>query len=345
MKNTSTRRLPAEWEDQDAVLLAWPHEQTDWAEQLEETQQTFAEIIRAISRFQRVLLIVPDKAKACSRLEAAAIDLNRVRLYELPCNDTWARDFGPLTVQTEQGPLLLDFVFNGWGNKFSADLDNQLTRCLTAAGAFGETLLSSSELVLEGGSLESDGAGTLLTTSDCLLEKNRNPLLTRLQIEKELTQHFGAKQILWLEHGALQGDDTDSHIDTLARFAPDNTLVFQGCNDPAEEHYQELKAMQKQLAGFSNLNGESYRLLELPWPQACYDCEGHRLPATYANFLIINGAVLVPTYKDPTDQVALEVIAQAFPHREIIPVDCRVLIEQHGSLHCVTMQLPKGVLP
>jgi agmatine deiminase len=345
MTDKLSRILPAEWEEQDAVLLAWPHEGTDWAAQRERAQQNFCNIIRAISRVEKVLLIVPDIEKVLLQLKAAAINLAQVRLYELPCNDTWARDFGPLTVRTDHGPRLLDFTFNGWGNKFSADLDNRLTTKLAAAGAFGETMFSSIELVLEGGSLESDGLGTLLTTSDCLLEKNRNPHLSQSQIEEELKLQFGASQVLWLDHGALRGDDTDSHIDTLARFAPNQTILFQGCNDPTDEHYQELSAMRKQLSNFLTLCGKGYRLLELPWPQARYDSNKNRLPATYANFLIINGAVLVPTYNDPADPVALNIIARAFPHREIIPIDCRTLIEQHGSLHCVTMQLPKGVLP
>ncbi len=345
MRTYLSRRLPAEWEKQDAVLMAWPHELTDWSEQLNNARQTFCEIVRTICRFEPVLLIVPNKDLALHQLDVTSINLKQILLYELPCNDTWARDFGPLTVQTDHGPLLLNFVFNGWGNKFKADLDNQLTVSLFADGAFGETKLASSELVLEGGGIESDGLGTLLTTCACLLEKNRNPQLTQMEIELKLKQLFGAEQVLWLKHGALRGDDTDSHIDTLARFAPNETIIYQGCSDPTDEHYQELTAMRSQLASFSTNNGKSYRLLELPWPQACYDCEGNRLPATYANFLIINGAVLVPTYDDPADQVALDVIAQAFPHREIIPIDCQILIEQHGSLHCVTMQLPKGVLP
>jgi len=345
MKVNSNRRLPAEWEEQDAVLLAWPHELTDWSTQLDETQHTFCEIIRTINRFEPVLLVVPNRDSARRQLESANMNLKKIHLYELPCNDTWSRDFGPMTVQTETGLLLLNFTFNGWGNKFNAELDNMLTTRLIAAGAFGKTKSISIELVLEGGSIESDGGGTLLTTCDCLLEKKRNPQYSRLQLNDALKQLFGAEQILWVDNGSLEGDDTDSHIDTLARFAPNGTIVFQGCNDKTDEHYKELQAMEKQLSRFTNISGENYRLLELPWPEACYDSDGNRLPATYANFLIINGAVLVPTYNDSADQVALKVVAQAFPQREIIPINCRTLIEQHGSLHCVTMQLPKGVLP
>ena len=344
MNNALTRRFPAEWEAQDAVLLAWPHEQTDWSDQLEEAQRTFCEIIRAISHFEKVILLVPEKSHVHQALKFAHLQMDNICLFEAPYNDTWARDFGPLSVQTDQGVLLLDFIFNGWGNKFRAELDNQLTRKLSQAGAFGDTSVFSIPLVLEGGSLESDGSGTLLTTCECLLQKKRNPHLGQQQITTELMRLFGATQILWLEHGALKGDDTDSHIDTLARFAPDKTIIFQGCRDRADVHYSALKAMHHQLEGFKSLDGGSYRLLELPWPQPSFDAEEQRLPATYANFLVINGAVLVPTYKDPSDELAIGIIAQAFPHREIIPIDCCALIKQHGSLHCVTMQLPRGVL-
>jgi agmatine deiminase len=341
MKNS---RLPAEWEAQDAVLLAWPHENTDWHRRLAEVQQTFSDIIRAISDNEIVLLAVHDRAKVRRQLREAQINLDRVRLYQLPYNDTWARDFGPLTIQNGHTLQLLDFSFNGWGNKFGAEKDNLVSRRLSAIGAFGATALRSYDLILEGGSLESDGAGSLLTTSACLLEENRNPLLTRNQLETELKIRFGAEQVLWLDHGALQGDDTDSHIDTLARFAPANTLLYQACEDPHDEHYAVLAAMREQLGDFCNSAGERYQLLPLPWPSACYDEEGGRLPATYANFLIINGAVLVPSYNDPADAEAARVIQRAFPERQVISINCRPLIEQHGSLHCVTMQIPRGVL-
>ncbi|WP_020676476.1 agmatine deiminase family protein [Geopsychrobacter electrodiphilus] len=344
MKSLKKVRLPAEWEAQDAVLLAWPHEKTDWVDQLASAQRTFIKIIKEISRFEVVLLIVHDEESVRRQLQAAKLNLDRIHLYQLPYNDTWARDFGPLGVQVDAKVQLLDFIFNGWGNKFCAEQDNQISQRLAAAGAFGDTPLQSIDLVLEGGSIESDGAGTLLTTSACLLEQNRNPQYSQTQIEAKLKRLFGVEQILWLEHGVLQGDDTDSHIDTLARFVPHNTIIFQGCGEPADEHYSELAAMREQLARFRNAAGEPYQLLTLPWPAPCYDGDNNRLPATYANFLIINDAVLVPTYMDPADAEALRVIAQAFPERQIVPVNCRALIEQHGSLHCVTMQFPKGVL-
>ena len=236
-------------------------------------------------------------------------------------------------------PVLLDFTFNGWGGKFAAEKDNAVSRKLHACGAFGTTPLRTVDLVLEGGSIESDGQGTLLTTTECLLNPNRNPHLSKEQIEEQLKSELGVSTILWLEHGYLAGDDTDAHIDTLARLCPDQTIVYVACDDPTDEHFAPLKAMERELEQFAG-----YRLLPLPWPGAKYDAEGHRLPATYANYLVINGAVLVPTYNDPADLQALEVVGKAFPDREIIGIDCSTLILQHGSLHCITMQIPEGVV-
>jgi agmatine deiminase len=338
------RRFPAEWEEQDAVLLAWPHHRSDWATLLNEAERVYGEIIAAILRRQTVILTTPDPAGTRETLAAAGIDSPRLKLYQLPSNDTWARDFGPLCVFERGKPQLLDFTFNGWGNKFPADLDNRISAGLQRLGAFGATPLREEELVLEGGSIESDGQGTLLTTSDCLLEKNRNPRLNREQLDALLRDRFGARQVLWLGAGRLSGDDTDSHIDTLARFAPERTILYQGCDNPADEHFLPLQEMAAQLGRFRDLDGQPYRLRELPLPQPILAGAGYRLPAGYANFLVINGAVLVPTYNDPADRQALAIIGEAFPGREVIGIDCRTLIRQHGSLHCVTMQIPKGVL-
>lgn len=318
--NQSHKRWPAEWEPQDAILLTWPHEGTDWADCLDDARRVFTEIEAAIRRFQPVIVVRPD-------------------VFNLPSNDTWSRDFGPITIEENSSPVLLDFTFNGWGGKFPAALDNALTKALHEQGAFGQTPLRTVDLILEGGSIESDGEGTLLTTAACLLNPNRNPQLNRAQIEERLAAELGIETVLWLENGYLAGDDTDSHIDTLARLCPDRTILYVACNDPADEHYEALQAMEHELQQFPD-----YRLLPLPWPTAQFDDAGERLPATYANYLVINQAVLVPTYADPNDALALETVGKAFPGREIIGIDCRTLIRQHGSLHCVTMQLPKGVL-
>jgi agmatine deiminase len=268
---------------------------------------------------------------------------DRLLLQACASDDTWARDHGGITVETASGPQLLDFIFNGWGNKFSASRDNQITSCLHQAKVFGEAPIHSIPLVLEGGSIESDGKGTLLTTSACLLSPERNPHLSKDEIEKALTQFLGAQNILWLDHGALEGDDTDAHIDTLARFCQEDTIAYVACDDPTDPHYKELRAMQRQLAGFRQKNGKPYRLIPLPWPAACYAADGHRLPATYANFLITNGALIVPIYGLPQDEEALKILEQTFPEREVVGVNCRPLIEQHGSLHCVTMQYPASL--
>jgi agmatine deiminase len=338
-------RLPAEWEEQDGVLLAWPHESTDWHPNLAEVEPVFIEIVRRISGFERVLLVAPDAGSLEKKLRDARACLDRIAIYPIPSNDTWARDFGPITIFREGEPFLLDFGFNGWGLKFAADLDNRITGRLHKAGAFGAVPHQSVGLILEGGSIESDGRGTLLTTTECLLSPNRNPHLSRRELEDALRELLGAGHFLWLENGYLAGDDTDSHIDTLARFAPGDTILHVACGDPADEHYCALSRMGGELGDLRTPEGRPYRLIPLPWPRPCFDGEGQRLPATYANFLVINGAVLVPTYRDDhKDAEALHAIGGAFPDRVIIGIDCLPLIEQHGSLHCVTMQLPKGVM-
>lgn len=337
-------RLPAEWEIQDGVLMAWPHEGTDWAPMLESARQVFVSIIAVISRFERVLLVASDATDTTEYLQNAGIDCASITICELPVNDTWTRDYGPVTVVFNDKPVLLDFGFNGWGLKFPADHDNQISRGLKKAGALKPNL-NTIGLILEGGSIEADGLGTIISTTACLLSPNRNPQLNKSEIEQALASVVGAKRILWLNHGWLAGDDTDAHIDTLARFCPGNVIIYQACDNPLDEHFDSLKQMEKELETFTAPDGSLYRLVPLPWPKARFDEQAHRLPATYANFLIINGAVLVPTYRDPeNDNLALERLRSVFKGREIIGIDCLPLLEQHGSLHCLTMQLPQGVL-
>lgn len=334
------KRLPAEWEPQDAVLICWPHEKTDWAPYLEEAEEVFLNIAAVVTRYEKLIVVVHDEAAVRAKLEARGVCMKNVRLYQIESNDTWARDFGPVTIYENGRPVLLDFTFTGWGGKFEAGLDNQITAKLYAAGAFGKTPLHKVDLILEGGSIESDGAETLLTTSECLLNPNRNAQLSQTQVEDKLSEELAVKKILWLKNGWLAGDDTDAHIDTLARLCPNNTILYVQCTDPADEHFPALRAMEDELK-----ETKQYRLLPLPWPKAKFDADGNRLPATYANFLIINNAVLVPVYNDPpNDAAALTTVKKAFPGREIIGIDCSALILQHGSLHCVTMQIPEGVL-
>jgi agmatine deiminase len=337
-------RLPAEWETQDGVLMAWPHEGTDWGYMLDDVRPVFAEIIRSITRFEQVLLVAQHAEDTVDYLAKAGVDLTRVAISEIQCNDTWARDFGPITAILNNKPILLDFGFNGWGLKFPANLDNLISKKLSNNGLLLPKL-NTIGLIMEGGSIESDGLGTILTTAECLLSPNRNPQLDKSEIEQALASLIGAKRVLWLHHGYLAGDDTDSHIDTLARFCPDNTIVYQACDNPLDEHFEPLNRMKQELESFRAVDETPYRLIPLPWPKARFDEQARRLPATYANFLIINGAVLVPTYRDQEkDSAALERISLAFPGRETIGIDCLPLLEQHGSLHCVTMQLAQGVL-
>jgi agmatine/peptidylarginine deiminase len=342
-----TPRLPAEWEPQSGVQLTWPHAQTDWAPRLDAVEPVFAAIGAAIARRESLLVVCQDadhRSHVLSHLTRAGADLDRVQLGIAPADDTWARDHGPITVIEEGQPLLLDFLFNGWGGKFPADQDNRLTRNLAAQGRFGSVPVREVDLVLEGGSIESDGAGTLLTTRQCLLTPTRNPSLSQEAIEQRLREHLGAERVLWLEHGHLEGDDTDGHIDTLARFCDPATIAHVDSDDPGDPQQAELTRMVEELALLRTREGEPYQLIPLPLPAPIFD-GGHRLPATYANFLIINDAVLVPVYEDPADAIALERLGAAFPGRIVVGIDCRELIRQGGSLHCLTMQFPAGVLP
>ncbi len=334
------RRLPAEWEPQAAVLLTWPHRNGDWGGNLPEAEQTFMRMARLIASRQPLLVACHD-AHSRDQAQAAAGTFG-ARIFEIPSNDIWVRDHGPITVLDNGAPVLLDFRFNGWGNKYPADLDDALTGRL-APQALAGLAVERIDAIMEGGSIESDGDGTIMTTSRCLLHPERNPDLDRRQLERLMDTWFGARQVLWLDHGELEGDDTDGHVDMLARFVPDNTIVYTACDDTADVHHAPLARMEEQLRGFRNAGGQPYRLIPLPWPPARFDEDGKRLPLSYANFLIINGAVLVPVYRVPTDQAALEVIAGAFPDREIVPVDALPLIRQHGSLHCASMQIPAAV--
>ncbi len=340
-----TLRLPAEWEPQSAILLAWPHAGTDWAERLGEVEDTVIALVAAIARFEPVLLCVADddvEAYARARLSSARIDMTRVRFLPVAYDDTWLRDSGPITLRDGDGGFrLLDFRFTGWGGKFDAGQDDLVVERLHEAGTFLKSERQSIDFALEGGAIDTDGAGTLLTTWQCLHE--RHPGLDRDTLSRRLAGWLHQDRVLWLDHGYLEGDDTDAHVDTLARFAAPDAIVFQACDDPADSHYAELQAMGEEIAALRTRDGQPYRLFPLPWAQPILD-EGRRLAASYANFLIVNGAVLMPAYDDPADAAAADVLARAFPGREIVQVPCRALIWQNGSLHCQTMQLPQGII-
>ena len=341
---TDYLRFPAEWEPQSAVLIAWPHEGTDWAERLAEVEETYIALVAAITRFQLAIVCVADddvQAYARARLSSARIDMSQVDFVEAPYDDTWLRDSGPITLRGRDGFSLLDFHFTGWGGKFEASRDDRLIEALHGKGVFGDAQTRAIDFALEGGAIDTDGAGTLLTTWQCLHE--RHPDKTRDELTAKLSDWLAQSRVLWLDHGYLEGDDTDAHVDTLARFAAPDAIVFQACEDPADSHYPELKAMADEIAALRTAYGGPYRLFPLPWAKPIVD-GGRRLAASYANFLIVNGAVLMPAYGDDADVAAANVLAQAFPAHEIVPVPCRPLIWQNGSLHCITMQLPAGLV-
>ena len=346
-RSKSSRTLPAEWAPQSGVMLTWPHAHGDWATHLDAVEQVYLQLAQTICLHELLLVICHDpehQTHVQRLLESVEIDPSRIRFARQASNDSWARDHGPITVSDNGQPRLLDFQFNGWGNKYPHDLDNRITAGLHAAGLFGATPLESHQLVLEGGSIDSDGEATLLTTRACLGHPGRNPQLSLADIEQQLKQLLGVERILWLEQGELVGDDTDSHIDMLARFCNPRTIAHSACTDPNDEHFASLSAMQQELATLRRSDGQAYDLVALPIPQAIYNQAGNRLPASYANFLIINEAVLVPLYGDPADALALERLGACFPTREVVGINCGAVIEQFGSLHCLTMQLPEGVL-
>ena len=343
MQQVEHTLLPAEWFPQSTVQLTWPHAGTDWAPILKEVIPCFVSIAQEIMKREKLVVVCPDASEVKEQL--GAFDEERVRFVELPTNDTWARDHGGISVFDPLGPMVYDFVFNGWGMKFAANKDNLITRNLYQSGVFAEEiqLVNMAPFVLEGGSIESDGRGTLMATAECLLSVNRNEYLQREEIEHYLKDVFGVKRILWIENGYLAGDDTDSHVDTLARFCSEDTIAYVKCEDESDEHYDELRAMEEEIKAFRQENGEPYRLVPLPMADEVV-WEGERLPATYANFLIINDAVLLPFYNSPKDEEARKALQAVFPDREVIGINCLPLIKQHGSLHCVTMQYPEGYI-
>jgi len=329
-------RLPAEWERQEMILMAFPHLKSDWADDIKSAYSIFVKIASAICFNQKLIILVPNDEKEKVRDMFCYHD--RISFVSYETDDTWIRDFGPISVFENGERVIKDFEFNAWGNKYHHDKDNNATEYLHKNWHFGISPLKKIKFVLEGGSIDSDGAGTILTTKKCLLNSNRNPNYTKDGIQDKLKDELGCSRVLWLEHGYLAGDDTDSHIDMLARFVSRETIVYVKCEDENDEHYQELKMMEEELKNFKTLDGKSYNLIPLPLPKAIYKDE-QRLPASYVNFLITNHAVILPIYKDESDKIVIDIFKELFPTREIIPLDSRRLIEEGGSIHCSTMQV------
>lgn len=335
-------RFPAEWENQSAVLIAWPHESGDFSGRLDSVEQSYRFIVETINRYQRLIIVCSDISH--ERHIQHLLGNGEIDYVQAKVNDIWVRDTAFLTVQDNGKPLLLNFRFNGWGQKYHYDDDDALNHNLLRTPFFQRVRNLDCDFILEGGSVETDGRDTIMTTRQCLLNQNRNKGLSRHDIERQLGLYLGAERVFWIDQPNLAGDDTDAHIDTLARFCSADTIAYTSSEDPADPHYHSLKTMEAQLEALRTRDGQPYRLIPLPLPKPIFDEDGKRLPANYANFLIINQAVLVPAYDDPKDAVAAERLAPCFPGRDIIQTPCRPLVHQFGSLHCMTMQFPEGVI-
>ncbi len=338
-------KMLAEWESCECILLALPESHTDWAYILNEAREQYKSLIEAFtSNKTHCLVLTSEKKSAVELLNECNSDY--LTIIEAEYNDTWTRDYGPISVIKEDRRRALDFGFNGWGLKFAADKDNLVNLHLSERKIIPSSVYRNErDFVLEGGSIETDGNGTFLTTTRCLTSPNRNGGKNKAEIGEILNRRLGAEHILWLDCGALAGDDTDSHIDTLCRMAPENIILFTGCRNFDDPHFEELLRMRAQLEMFRNAEGIPYNLVELPLPDAIYDENGERLPATYANYLVTPSHVFMPVYGQPlNDSLACQTIKIAFPDHQVIPVDCCTLIKQHGSLHCSTMQLPEGII-
>ncbi|HEB9341183.1 TPA: agmatine deiminase family protein [Campylobacter coli] len=318
-----------EWNEQEYLMLSLPHEKSDWKPYLGEIVQAYKEFVRAASEFQKVLLIAPNKSDF-----APFENMTNVEFFICDTNDTWIRDFGAIDILEDNHLKALDFTFNAWGNKFQSELDNEVNSKLFKE-KFNEKL-TKIDFILEGGSIDFNGEGVMLTSSNCLLNENRNSHLDKSQIEAKLKEIFGLKQIIWLENGFIKGDDTDHHIDTLARFIDKNTIAYSICEDEEDEHYIPLQKMKKEL------EATGFDLVELPLPKPLY-YEGRRLGATYANFVFVNDALIMPFYKDENDEIIKQRLAKALPKRKIIGVDARVFLRQNGSLHCSCQNRFKGL--
>ncbi len=341
---TKSVRLLPEWERTEYILLALPAEDTDWQYVLDDALAQYRRLLEAFISQNQKCIVLCRKAEDVEALTGGTSDL--VFPVVVPYNDTWTRDYGPITVERHDRLRALDFGFNGWGLKFASDRDNLVNLQFDKIRLFiKDVYRNERDFVLEGGSIETDGEGTLLTTTHCLTSPNRNGGKSKQELNDILQQRLGADHVLWLDFGALEGDDTDSHIDTLARMAPGNTILFVGCRDMDDPHFEEMLRMRAQLTLFRNRHGDPYNLVELPMPDAIYDSDGMRLPATYANYLVANNVIYMPVYGQPAnDTLACQTVRIAYPDHKIVPVDCTTLILQHGSLHCATMQIPYGVI-
>jgi len=334
-------RLPAEWEPQTAVWLSWPHRATTWPGNFRPIPAVFSRLAAEISRRQLVRInAVPERAaRAKALLVKAGADMARIEFYAHPTDDAWCRDHGPIFVRNARtGEVAVtEWDYNAWGGKYPP-FENDRKIPARIGRALGLRAFENA-MVLEGGSIETDGQGQLLTTESCLLNPNRNPGLSRPEIEQALCNQFGVDTIFWLGAGIV-GDDTDGHIDDLSRFLPKNGILTMVEKDKKDPNYGPLQENLERLRSFRNREDKKFRLVEIALPKAIYRGK-QRLPASYANYLVINGAVLLPTFRQPArDRAAAEALAACFPKRDIVPIDCLDLVGGLGAIHCVTQQQP-----
>ena len=324
--------LLAEWEEQGAIIIAWPNDDTDWKYNLYEIEGTYIEIANQIADHQLLIILAKDYSIKDYFTKKT---LKNIKIILTDYNDTWTRDYIGLSIKVNQGHSLIDFRFNGWGEKYDFKKDNSINTSLYRKNIFNEIDFNYNHFILEGGSIDSNGQGTILTTSKCLLNRNRNSNLSKEQIETTLQQSLGIKKIIWINFGEISGDDTDSHIDNLARFCSEKTIVYSAGN------CLELKLMEEELKGIALKN--NYELVPIPLPKAIL-FEKQKLPASYMNFIITNQKVLVPTFCDANDEMALSILQNIFPSRKVIGINSRQIIQQKGSLHCLSMQIHKNIL-
>ncbi len=339
-------RMPAEWEPQDAIWLSWPHKRASWPGQFRPIPYVFANIVAQISRIQNVRINAAAALhkRAQSLCAKAGANMERVTFYNHPTNDAWCRDHGPIFVKNDKtGEVALtDWRYNAWGDKYPPyDLDNKIPPSI---GQKLKLRRFENDMVLEGGSIDVNGQGLLLTSEQCLLNKNRNPHLSREQIEQTLRDYLGVSKILWLGDGII-GDDTDGHIDDITRFTAPDAIITCVETNKRDPNHRLLEENLERLKSFRTPGGKKIKLTTLPMPKP-FAFDGQQVPASYANFLIINGAVLVPNFQQKKrDAEANEIIGSCFPGREVIPIDCYHLIWGLGTLHCISQQQPAAVKP
>jgi len=336
-------RMPAEWEPHAATWLAWPHNLDTWPGKFDSVPAIYIEMVRALHACERVNICVnsPEAAQEVRHLlSSAGVGLDNVVLHEIPTNDAWARDHGPIFITRQRAGrtelAVTDWIFNSWGQKYGPwDLDDVVPQKIAAQL---QLPLFEPGIVLEGGSIDVNGRGTLLTTEACLLNPNRNPALSRAEIEDYLRMYLGVCKVLWLGDGIV-GDDTDGHIDDIARFVDPTTVVCVLEEDPADENYAPLRDNFDRLRHMTDQDNQPLRIIPLPMPGPI-EYNGARLPASYANFYIANGVVLVPTYHCPNDRRALAILQELFPSRRMVGIPCTDLVWGLGAIHCVTQQQP-----